>query len=900
MSEIFDFEDVARLPQPGDNVAIATRNLEAGVRFRTHGPVLRLDTAILEGHRFAVAPIHAGESLLSWNLPFGVASRDISPGDYVCNAGMLEALSLRNLDFQLPVEPNFRDHIQPYRLNEDSFRPGDQVPPVKGIRTFEGYARCAARGVGTRNYVLILGTTSRTGSFVKRLERQLDGASDAYPNIDGIVAVAHTEGGGRTTPNNLDHLLRTLAGFMVHPNVGAALAVDYGTEPLTNAMLHAYMSENNAPLFDVPHRFLTLRGGFEDNLDRARDVVAGWLPEVNRTARRHSSVSGLKIALQCGGSDAFSGVSGNPLASWVARQIIRHGGSANLAETDELIGAEPYVLQNVKDLNTARRFLDRVEAYKDFAACHGATAEGNPSGGNKFRGIYNIVLKSIGAAMKRHPQVRLDGVLEYGEPMHEPGFYFMDSPGNDLESIAGQVASGCNLIFFITGNGSITNFPFVPTLKVITTTSRYELLENEMDVNAGAYLDGTPLDTLGMRMTDLTVDVASGIRSKGERAGHSQISIWRNWRQTDPGNVEGLRALPLPSGKPMDTCTRHDALRGEFRGIVTATGIATDQVGLILPTSLCAGQIARMAAERLERNEVGKGRGISRFVALVHTEGCGVAGDATEKMYSRTMLGYLTHPLVRHALLLEHGCEKTHNDYLRHQLEREGIDPARFGWCSIQLDGGLERALRNVETWFAGRMKRDRPPVYGESDPAALSVGILTGGRVNDAASASFAILVRRLVGAGARVVAPDNSALLSSAPFSDTLLTNAAPGPSLGYGQTAKRPGFYIMETQTDHWVETLTGLGGTGAQILIAHVAEHPMQGHPMLPVLQISTEPWVCEAYADDLDLSLSGAPEKNARRIAELLLETASRNYTTVAMRQKNTDFQFTRGLLGVSM
>ena len=900
MSETLNFEDVARLPLPGDNVAIVTRNLPEGARIRTRGSMLRLDTAMLEGHRFAVAPIPAGDSLLSWNLPFGVALRDISPGDYVCNAGMLEALGLRSLDFRLPVEPNFKDRIEPYRLNEGLFRPGAQVSSADEIRTFEGFVRGDARGIGTRNYVLILGTTSRTGSFARRLEQRLDGIADGFPNVDGVVAVAHTEGGGRTAPNNLDLLLKTLAGFMAHPNVGAALAVDYGAAPLTNAMLRAYMAENSPQLPDVPHRFLTLRGGFEDNLDRARDIVTGWLPEVNRTTRRPTPVSGLKIALQCGGSDAFSGVSGNPLASWVAREIIRHGGAANLAETDELIGAEPYVLQNVRDLNTARRFLGRVEAYKRLAACHGTTAEGNPSGGNRFRGIYNIVLKSIGAAMKRHPQVRLDGVLDYGEPMNEPGFYFMDSPGNDLESIAGQVASGCNVIFFITGNGSITNFPFVPTLKIITTTNRYELLEKEMDVNAGAFLDGTPLDALGTRMTELTLGVASGSRSKGERAGHSQVSIWRNWRQTDPAGAERLRGRPQPAGKPIATGMERAALPGTFRGIVTDTGIAVDQVGLVLPTSLCAGQIAQMAARRLEQNEVGRGRGISRYVALVHTEGCGVAGDATERMYSQTMIGYLIHPMVRHALLLEHGCEKTHNDYLRHELERVGIDPVRFGWSSIQLDGGLERTLRNVESWFAGQVERDRPQVFRQSGPDALSVGILTEGMVNDAAAASFAILVCQLVGSGAKVVAPDNSALLSSTPFSDTVLPNASAEPSLGYGQTAERPGFYVMETQTDHWVETLTGLGGAGVQILIAHVAEHPMQGHPMLPVLQTSAAPAAREVYANDLDLALSGAPARNAERMADLLLETASRNYTSVTMRQKNTDFQFTRGLLGVSM
>ena len=900
MTEILEFEDVARLPQPDDNVAIATRNLGAGASIRTRGSVLQLDTAVLEGHRFAVAPISEGECLLSWNLPFGVARRGIAPGAYVCNAGMLEALRIRNLDFQLPAKPNFEDRIEPYLLKTDSFNPGRQVAPAVSSRTFEGYMRGAARGVGTRNYVLIMGTTSRTGSFVKRLEERLGGLADAYPNVDGIVAVTHTEGGGRSAPNNLDLLLRTLAGFMVHPNVGAALAVDYGTEPLTNAMLSAYMSANHDGLSDVPHRFFTLDGGFEENLDRAQGIVTGWMRRVNRTTRKPTSISSLKIALQCGGSDAFSGVSGNPLASWVAREIIRHGGAANLAETDELIGAESYVLQNVRDLNTARRFLERVEGYKNLAACHGTSAEGNPSGGNKFRGIYNIVLKSIGAAMKRHPEVRLDGVLDYGEPMHDSGFHFMDSPGNDLESIAGQVASGCNLIFFVTGNGSITNFPFVPTLKIITTTNRYELLANEMDVNAGAYLDGTPIDALGMQMTDLTLEVASGMRSKGERAGHTQVSIWRDWRQTDTANLEHLQSLPQPPGNPISIGRQPVELPGDFRGIVTKAGVATDQVGLIMPTSLCAGQVAKMAADRLEQLKIGKNRGISRYVALVHTEGCGVAGDETERMYSRTMLGYLTHPLVRHALLLEHGCEKTHNDYLRHELERDGVDPARFGWSSIQLDGGLERALCNVESWFAGRIERDHPPVYVQSSLAALSIGILTSGKVNETASETLSILVQRLVRAGARVVTPDNSALLDSVPFSDTVLQNASPGPSLGYGQTADHPGFYIMETQTDHWVETLTGLGGTGAEILIAHAAEHPMQGHPMLPLLQASVEPALHSVYASDLDLQLAHEPAKNAGRIVDLLLDTASRNYTAIAMRQRNTGFQFTRGLLGVSM
>ena len=240
-----------------------------------------------------------------------------------------------------------------------------------------------------------------------------------------------------------------------------------------------------------------------------------------------------------------------PLVSWVAKEVIRYGGGANLAETDELIGAEPYVLQNVRDTDTAQHFLDMIARFKDRVAWHGESAEGNPSGGNKFRGLYNIVLKSIGAAMKRHPDTQLDYCIEYGEPMREPGYYFMDSPGNDLESIAGQVASGCNAIFFVTGNGSITNFPFVPTLKVVTTTQRYEMLERDMDINAGAYQDGISMDALVGLYLDLTVAVAGGQRSKGENAGHAQVQIWRNWPQKDGDALEALRNAPAPNGYGM-------------------------------------------------------------------------------------------------------------------------------------------------------------------------------------------------------------------------------------------------------------------------------------------------------------------------------------------------------------
>jgi altronate dehydratase len=271
---------------------------------------------------------------------------------------------------------------------------------------------------------------------------------------------------------------------MVHPNVGAILVVDYGWEPVNNQRLRNYMQANDYPLGEVLHEFMSIKDGFGPSLLAGESIVKGWLSAVNGDIRTPEPLSELRIALQCGGSDAFSGISGNPLAALVAREIVRAGGMANMAETPELAGAEAYMLQKVSDLKSAERFLSMVERFKETAAQHGATIEANTSGGNKMRGLYNIALKSLGAATKRHPDQSLDFVIEYSEPMRRPGFYFMDSPGLDLESIAGQVASGCNLILFVTGNGSVTNFPFVPTIKIVSTSERFQMLSDEMDVNA--------------------------------------------------------------------------------------------------------------------------------------------------------------------------------------------------------------------------------------------------------------------------------------------------------------------------------------------------------------------------------------------------------------------------------
>ncbi|TDD16078.1 altronate hydrolase, partial [Kribbella turkmenica] len=492
------------------------------------------------------------------------------------------------------------------------------------------------------------------------------------------------------------------------------------------------------------------------------------------------------------------------------------------------------------------------------------------------------------------------------------GYVFMDSPGNDLESVAGEVASGCNLIFFTTGNGSITNFPFVPTLKFVTTSERYERLQAEMDVDAGRYLTGTPMAELTADTFDLTVRVASGEPSAGERAGHSQVSIWRNWRQsapragisitTDGRMSRSLADLPSEdrdaplAGLPLTGLGTN--ARTPVRLLSVDDRLVPESVGLILPTSLCSGQIALRLAAQAEL-EKWAGDAVTRMVALPHTEGCGSSGGASEETFARTMLGYLLHPNTRIALLLEHGCEKTHNDYFRSRLVEAGADPARFGWASIQADGGLEAVGAKVRDWFSGF---DLPaPVEYDGTLGDLTVGLEARGPLSAGTAEAMALIGREIVGAGGSVVLSSRGALLAHDVFRTAAFGSADRVEStVAHGQRFAEPGWHVMRMPGTDWMETATGFGAGGVQQLLAHVAGGTLSAQRFVPVVELSNDPETVARYGDDLDAVATGDAADQARAGLDAVAAVASRRIVPKAVASGNVGFQITRGLLGTSM
>lgn len=851
---MLEFSEAGRVFAEWDNVAIAVRTLPAGTRVLIRQLVFEFSHTVLEGHRFALFRIRKGEQLLSWGLPFGLALRDIEPGEYVCNEKILRVLKDRHVDFELPAAPNFLDYRLPFRLEDAKIEIAQQVKAIGPVRTFRGFRRKAERGVGTRNFIVVMGTSSRTGPFAREVVKRFSGVSAKFTNVDGVVAIDHTEGGGTKEPNNFEMTLRTLAGFMVNPNVGAVLCVDYGSEAISNQALQQYLAAHGSPLEGLIHRFMSIGSAYERALEEAAGIVSEWVPRVNEFRREEVPVSELRLALQCGGSDAFSGVSANPLLGIMSREVVARGGSANLAETAELIGAESYVLAKVRDRKTAEDFIRVQERFQEWAGVHGHSAEGNPSGGNMYRGLYNIVIKSIGAARKKDPATRLDYVIDFGERMTEAGFYFMDSPGNDLESIAGQVAAGCNLILFATGNGSITNFPFVPTIKVMTTTGRFELVRNEMDFNAGRYLDGEALEDLGREAFDQIIRIASGERSAGERAGHSQVQLWREWRNKEAGPA--MEFFP-----EAESNTEMVAKAREICGFKKRPRIA-----LVLPTSLCSGQIAAGIAEKLKAKA--SAFGIDRAVALPHTEGCGNSIGESERMFMRTMAGYVAHPFVTRALFLEHGCEKTHNDAFRNLLTEIGLPERDYDFRSVQLDGGIERVTEKSVAWF-----RQQKGIARERGFFTLG---MHGREMPSHVGAACGMVSAAFIDAGAAVV------------------RTGGAGELVRYGERIARPGLFRMECPTDDDLEIVTGLGASGAELILCYEPVSAVPGNPVVPTIRLGL------GGEADLKVDAKCSAEELAEEIMELLRKVRREEAVVSAERLKDSGFQITRGSEGISL
>ncbi len=481
---------------PADNVLIARATLDPAKTPTVDG--LGLRDRIGQGHKVATVAIPQGAPVTKYGQTIGFASRDITAGEHVHTHNL--AMAEVDLVHEFCVGAQEPDYV-----------------PEESRARFMGYRRPSGK-VGTRNYLAIVSSVNCSATVSRAVAAHFapaTGRLDAYPNVDGVIAITHGMGCAMNTESEgYRYLARTLAGYATHPNVGAVLMIGLGCETNQIPLLlkRQGLTEGEAL------RTMTIQGtgGTRATIAAAIAEIEAMLPALNAVERTPESAEHITLALECGGSDGYSGISANPALGYAADLLVRHGGTACLAETPEIYGAEHLLTRRAASPAVAQKLLDRIEWWRDYAARGDAELNNNPSHGNKQGGLTTILEKSLGAVAKGGAS-RLQAVYEYAEPIDEKGFVFMDTPGYDPVAVTGQVAGGCNLICFTTGRGSVSGFKPAPSLKLATNTPMFERMREDMDIDCGTIVTGTEtIEENGRRIFQLILDTASGKKTVSE------------------------------------------------------------------------------------------------------------------------------------------------------------------------------------------------------------------------------------------------------------------------------------------------------------------------------------------------------------------------------------------------
>jgi altronate hydrolase len=508
---IVPLNEVAIRLHAEDDVAIAKINLQVGsVLDVGGGNQVRVRKFIPSGHKIALREIAAGSAVRRYGQVIGFATQVIPAGEHIHTHNLGAQGFEREYVFGVDVKPV-------------------QYVPEDQWRTFHGYKRPNGK-VGTRNFLGIISTVNCSAHTTREIAHYFTPERLAgFPNVDGVIALAHVSGCANQI-GGLDYRLlqRTLAGMANHPNIGAYIIVGLGCESNQIADLVANYNLTQSYV-TTPAPSLTIQGagGIRKTIQAGIEAVEELLPMANAIGRTEQPVSELMVALQCGGSDGWSGVTANPVVGLVSDEIVRQGGTTVLAETPEIYGAEHLLTRRAINSEVGQKLVDKVRWWEQHTERLGIEIDNNPSVGNKAGGLTTIYEKSLGAVAKGG-SAPLSGVYDYAEPVTARGFTFMDSPGYDPVSVTGQVAGGCNLVLFTTGRGSVFGFKPAPSIKLSTNSETYNRMEDDMDVNAGKVLEGTPLEAVAAELLELTIAVASGEQSKSEAqgVGEAEFNPW--------------------------------------------------------------------------------------------------------------------------------------------------------------------------------------------------------------------------------------------------------------------------------------------------------------------------------------------------------------------------------------
>ncbi|WP_129336684.1 UxaA family hydrolase [Cellulomonas endophytica] len=484
---------VALRLRPGDTVAVATQDVRTGTRLLVADPDGGADTEVVvrstvpRGHKLAVRAAAAGDPVLKYGQSIGRATADIVPGQHVHS---------HNLGMD--------DSDRAYEFGTARV----QLPPAAVPRTWQGYRRADGRW-GTRNYVGIVTSVNCSASTARLIADQFRGpVLEAYPHVDGVVALTHDTGCGLVpTSEGAQVTRRTLRGYATHPNMAGLLVVGLGCEMLPVEGLLDGIDDLGIP---VQRLVIQETGGIRATVRAGVAAIQEMLPGIEALRREEAPASALVLGLNCGGSDGLSGITANPALGHASDLLVAQGGTSVLAETPEVFGAEHLLLRRAVSREVGQRLLDRLDWWKGYTAAGGGTMDNNPSPGNKAGGLTTILEKSLGAVAKAGT-AELVAVHEYAEPVVEKGLTFMDTPGYDPVSVTGIVAGGSTVVVFTTGRGSVLGCKPAPSIKVATNTETYERMREDMDLDAGRIVTGTAtVESVGEELFERILAVASG------------------------------------------------------------------------------------------------------------------------------------------------------------------------------------------------------------------------------------------------------------------------------------------------------------------------------------------------------------------------------------------------------
>lgn len=490
---------------PDDNVAVAINKLSAGQSINELD--LPLLDSIASGHKIAIKAMAVGEPIIKYGQIIAFASAPINAGEHVHTHNA----EMKAFD-RAPDIGAKRKH-------------GELTP--NSSKTFQGYVRANGE-VGTRNYIGVIASVNCSATVVNGIVDKVkqSGVLDQYSNIDGIVPITHGAGcciNGES--EGFKTLQRTVNGYIKHPNFAGVLLVGLGCEVNQIEQLIS-TSASNQPIKKLA---IQAEGGTRKTIESGYAAVLQLVEKSNQSLRTSVDLSHLTVALQCGGSDGYSGITANPALGYAVDLLVEQGGTAILSETPEIYGAEHLLTSRAASQDVGEKLLERIHWWEGYAARSNSTMNNNPTPGNKNGGLTTILEKSLGAVAKGGSS-DLQDVYLYAEQITTKGLNFMDSPGYDPASITGQVAAGANLICFTTGRGSAYGNRPVPSLKLATNTPLFERMQEDMDINCGAIIDGaTTVQAVGESIFAKIIAVASGEKTHSEElgVGDSEFVPWQ-------------------------------------------------------------------------------------------------------------------------------------------------------------------------------------------------------------------------------------------------------------------------------------------------------------------------------------------------------------------------------------